>query len=243
MDAAAAVAAASPIIFTVGGAWYFDPISRAKAAEYGLKAYPFYFAGRSGVIGDIGPANVVAAIPFFEPGLVTKQFGTATAERTPSELGRAAAEALAEWGRAKFSAVEGAGRTAELGRRIVEGADGFGRPLFAAWRAVPVPDDAPAALALTIQCLRELRGDCHIHACAALGLSPLEAIIGRDGAERAGQFGWAEPYPDPAPISATRAEAEELTDRQMIQFYGVLTGSELDELVEGVRPTEAAIAG
>ena len=128
MDAAAAVAAASPIIFKVGGAWYFDPVSRAKAAEYGLKAYPFYFAGRSGVIGDIGAANVVAAIPFFEPGLVTKQWGTATAERSPSELGRAAADALAEWGRAKFAGIDSAGRTAELGRRIV---DGGGRPSVA----------------------------------------------------------------------------------------------------------------
>ena len=243
MDAAAAVAAASPIIFKVGGAWYFDPVSRAKAAEYGLKAYPFYFAGRSGVIGDIGAANVVAAIPFFEPGLVTKQWGTATAERSPSELGRAAADALAEWGRAKFAGIDSAGRTAELGRRIVEGAEAFGRPLFTAWRAVPVPDDAPAALAFTIQSLRELRGDSHILACAVLGLSPLEAVVGRDGTEHAGQFGWAEPYPDPAAVSATRTEAEELTDRQMIGFYGVLSGAELDELVEGLRPTEAAAAG
>ena len=61
---------------------------------------------------------------------------------------------------------------------------------------LPVPDDGPAALAFTIQTLRELRGDCHIHACAAMGLTPLEAMVARDGTERAQQFGWPEPFPD-----------------------------------------------
>src|SRR4051794_12021639 len=158
MDAAAAVAAASPIIFKVGGSWFFDPISRAKAAELGIKGYPFYFGARSGVMGDIGVASAASAICFFEPGLVTKQFGTAVADHTPSELGAAGAAACAEWGRAKFAGIESAARTAELGRRIIDGVNPFGHTLFAAWRQVPVPADGPAALAFTIQTLRELRG-------------------------------------------------------------------------------------
>jgi hypothetical protein len=240
MDAAAAVAAASPIIFTVGGTWFFDPISRGKASELGIKGYPFYFGARSGVIGDIAAASAASAICFFEPGLVAKQFGTAVAEHKSSELGSAGAEALAEWGRAKFGGIGTAARTAELGRRIIDGVGAFGHTLFAAWRQVPVPDDGPAALALTVQTLRELRGDCHIHACAAVGLTPLEAMVARDGTERAQQFGWPEPYPDPAPLAAARTEAEELTDRQMIRFYSVLSEAELDEFVDGIRPTEAA---
>jgi hypothetical protein len=240
MDVAAAVAAASPIIFKVGGTWFFDSVSRAKAAELGIKGYPFYFAARSGVLGDVSAPTVVAAFSFFEPSLVTKQFGNAVADHTPSEIGRAGVDALAEWGRAKFSGIDSAARTAELGRRIIEGVGLFGHTLFAAWREVAVPADGPAALALTIQTMRELRGDCHVHACAAVGLTPIEAMISRDGAERAQQFGWPEPYPEPGPLAATRAEAEELTDRQMRRFYGVLSEGELDEFVAGIRPTEAA---
>jgi hypothetical protein len=184
----------------------------------------------------------VAAFSFFEPSLVTKQFGSAVAEHTPSEIAGAGVDALTEWGRARFSGIGSAARTAELGRRIIDGVGLFGHTLFAAWRRVPVPDDGPAALALTIQNLRELRGDCHVHACAAVGLTPLEAMIARDGTERAQQFGWPEPYPDPAPLAAARAEAEDLTDRQMARFYAVLSEPELDELVDGIRLTEAALS-
>jgi hypothetical protein len=137
--------------------------------------------------------------------------------------------------------MDGAERAATLGRRLIDSVQPCGHALFTAWRSVPVPPDGAGALALTFQTLRELRGDCHIHACGAVALTPLEAIVARDGAERAKDFGWPEPYPDPAPLAAARQEAEDLTDRQMQRVYGALTSDERAEFVALIGEAKAAI--
>ena len=220
MDTAAAVIAASPIIYQVGAGWFFAPATRAKGEELGLKTFAFYMTGRSGVMGDITPAAAKSAIGFFNPDMVGKLFGDGTANHSPSEIGRAYVDCCTAWGRATFADLDGAARAAELGRRIIDSVVPCGHALFSAWRAVPVPDDGPAALALTLQTLRELRGDCHMHACGAAGLDALEAILSREGEERAKQFGWPEPYPDTsALVEARRAgrAADRRSDRAVLQ--------------------------
>ncbi|MEA3216470.1 MAG: hypothetical protein QOJ19_2626 [Acidimicrobiia bacterium] len=231
MDTAAAVSAASPIIFQLPPAWFFAPATRAKAEELGIKSFPFYMAGRSGVLGDVGVNTAISALGFFSPTMVTKMIGDATGSHSPSELGSVFVDCCLDWGRQTFGSLEGAERAASLGRKLIDSVQPCGHALFTAWRSVPVPADGPAALALNLQTLRELRGDCHIHACGAVALTPLEAILGRDGAERAKQFGWSEPYPDAEALKAPRQQAEELTDRQMQRVYEALSADERAEFV------------
>ena len=88
-------------------------------------------------------------------------------------------------------------------------------PLFAAWRAMPLPDDSPGARAAVLaHLLREHRGAAHLLAVRASGLSPLEAIIaGPEGEAGATAFGWQPPFPPFEPLVRRRSWAEALTDR------------------------------
>jgi hypothetical protein len=243
MDTAVAVTTASPIIYAIGGAWFFSPTARTKGEELGIKTFALYMAGRSGVMGDITPETAVSAIGFFEPGMITKLFKDGTANHAASEVGRAYGECCVAWGRQTYANLDGAARGAQLARTIIDSVAPCGHALFSAWRAVPVPDDGPGALALSLQTLRELRADCHMHACGATGLTPLEAILAGDGAERAKQFGWQEPYPDVTALTDARRRAEELTDAQMVRAYGALGADELDEFVKVVQAAKAALPG
>jgi hypothetical protein len=116
---------------------------------------------------------------------------------------------------------------------VVE-ADAAGMPLFAAWRAMPVPERAPGArAAVLLHLLREHRGGAHIQAVRASALSPLEAIVaGPDGESGATAFGWQPPYPSFAPLLRRRAWAEALTDRIAGQAYRALEPDERRELVD-----------
>ena len=61
--------------------------------------------------------------------------------------------------------------------RVVEAASVAGAPLFAGWRTLPEPDDAPALALHRLNALRELRGALHGAAVLTVGLSPVEAIV------------------------------------------------------------------
>ena len=97
-------------------------------------------------------------------------------------------------------------------------------PLFAAWRAMPIPDDSPGARAAVLaHLLREHRGAAHIIAIRASDLTPLEAIIaGPEGEAGATAFGWQPPYPPFEPLMRRRAWAEAVTDRIAGEAYRVL---------------------
>src|SRR4029434_4894210 len=86
----------------------------------------------------------------------------------------------------------------------VTAVDGAGLPLFAAWRAMPVPDTAPGAqAAVNLHLLHEHRMGVHVVAVRPAGLTPLQAIIaGPEGETGAVAFGWQPPYPPAGPIGA-----------------------------------------
>jgi hypothetical protein len=243
MDTTAAVTEASPIIYQLGAGWFFSPISKAKGEELGLKTFALYITGRSGVMGDITTESAISAIGFFNPGMVAKLFNDGTANHAASEVGRAYSECCVAWGRETFGQLDGADRAAGLARRLIDSVQPCGHALFSAWRSVPVPDDGPGALALSLQTLRELRGDCHMQACGAMGLTPLEAILAREGAERAKQFGWPEPYPDTSALVDARGRAEDLTDSQMARAYDTLSADERGEFVRLLQAAKASLPG
>jgi hypothetical protein len=100
---------------------------------------------------------------------------------------------------------------------------------------------------LTTQILREMRGAAHINAIAAVGISPLDAILAstnappRTGPEYAERMGFPGPFRDPEEVRGQRLEAEALTARILEPFFAALDGAELAEFGEVVETTRNAI--
>ena len=113
-------------------------------------------------------------------------------------------------------------RLVELTERVVAAVDAAGLPLFAAWRAMPVPDDAPGARGGGRCCTCCTSTGCGVHVVAvrASGLTPLEAIIaGPDGETGAVAFGWQPPYPPAGPLVRRLMWAEAVADSLAGQAY------------------------
>jgi len=152
---------------------------------------------------------------------------------TPAAGAAHFAAACCAYGRQHFASFEGAARLAVLAEKVADEADPAGMPLFAGWRALPRPHDAPARLVMALNGLREQRGGAHNMAVLVAGLTPLEAIVGsRFGAPNARLFGWPEPYPDPASTAGRRAEAEKTTNAMIAPAYAVLDAAERAEFVD-----------
>lgn len=247
------VRAVSPQIHQIGGAWFFTPQVAAEGARVGIHdPFALYAAGRGGVLGDAVPSVVASCFAFFPAAVVTARYARAVAVAPATTCADAYAAGLAAWGRDTFVDLPGLARLAELARRVAAAADPImGLPLFAGWRARRPPDDPAGAAATAVQVLRELRGDLHIHAVVAHGLTPLEAILGKDGPARARQLGYPEPYPDPAIYLDRRRRAEDRTDELVARAYATLDESErtefrrlLDPLAQAVsRPATSAGSG
>lgn len=176
---------------------------------------------------------------FIAPEAVRDGWEAAGRVAPPSEV---AAQNLAEccrWGREYLEPFYGLSRMVELAGRVVLAAEIAGMPLFAAWRAMPLPDVSLGARAAVLaHLLREHRGAAHLLAVRASGLTPLEAIIaGPDGEAGATAFGWQPPFPPYEPLVKRRSWAEALTDRIAGEAYRVL---ELDERAELVGLLERA---
>jgi hypothetical protein len=185
-----------------------------RGAEWGwTDGLAFYVAGRGGVLGDVDGEVVAAAFGFFEPASIAARWAQGVSVAGAREAARRYNEAAAAWGRDRLTDVDGVGRLAELGERVIAAADAAGLPLFAGWRAERRVDDAAGHAGQVIHVLREWRGGNHLVATIAVGLRPLEAVLAGDGPKQATVCGWAEPFPDCDALVPLRREAESLTDR------------------------------
>jgi hypothetical protein len=146
------------------------------------------------------------------------------------------------WGRTRYAGLAEADRLADLLERVAVAADAAGSPLFAAWRAQPLPADAPGRVVQLLHVLREHRGGAHLGAVRSVGLRPLEAIVtGPGGPGNATFFGWSAPLPEATDrLRALLARAEEATDAQVGPAYGVLDGAERDDLLRLLAAATAA---
>ncbi len=228
-----AAAAAKPYVSELGNAFSLDPKTMRRVREIGLTGWSFYVAGRGGALGDVRVDTVAAALGFIAPAAVQDGWDAARRVAPPAEI---AAQNLAEccrWGRERLGDFKGLERLLELAERVVVEAEPAGMPLFAAWRAMPIPDDTPGArAAVLLHLLREHRGAAHLLAVRASSLTPIEAIIaGPDGEAGATAFGWQPPYPPVEPLIRRRTWAEAITDRIAGEAYRALTALERQELV------------
>ncbi|HEX6471602.1 MAG TPA: hypothetical protein VF069_21055 [Streptosporangiaceae bacterium] len=231
-DARALAADVKTCVRRLGGTFMKSAQARRDADRLGLPGFTYYFYGRGGVLGDIEPDIAATAFMFFPPAFVRDHWLAGRGRLRPHQSALCYAETCRTWGRAHLAHIPGADRLAELLRRVAESAPATGLPLFAGWRALPLPDDAPARVAQLAHVLREHRGGLHAIAVLATGLTPLEATVARtDGERRAKFLRWPEPYPTVTDeIHRRRQVAEELTDDLAASAYAVLSAAERTEL-------------
>jgi hypothetical protein len=220
----------------LGGAFMFSREAKAYGAEIGVDGFigP-YMRGRAGVLGDVDADVVTAAFGFFPADTVRAAWESVP--HPPAKAAEAYLRVAHDFGRRKLTGFKEPDRLAELLKAVVDNADVAGVPLFAGWRAMPLPDDASAQVMQLAHTMRELRGGLHFLAVLAGGLSPLEAVlIGgsplADGPGQARFYGWEEPFPEVTDeLRARWNAAEEVTETLITPAFDVLGASEGEELV------------
>lgn len=223
-----------------------------------------YFAGRAAPLGTSVPAEVVHALFYnFAPGEVARHIPKVWDTITP-----AAAIVAREQGcvtalrRILGDLVETSEFqwTSVLLTKAATSAPFEGRPMYAALRALPVPEEPVARLFHAASLLREHRGDGHIAALMAEGVGGLEAhvLLALDLGMPARTFGRIHHLPaaqlttlldgmaDRGLIEdeetftpagrRVKDQIEAMTDALAAAPYEVLDAAEIDELIGGLEP-------
>lgn len=212
--ALAVVKATAVPIHDIGTAAYLSPDIAAWAAEWGWSnPFAFYFAGRGGMLGDVGSDVVTSALGWFEPSAVQAMFSEGIGVVGATGAAARMAEAHGMWGEKHYGGVEGLEEIVAVTEEFVDGLEGSAIPLFVGWRHAARSESPSGRVAQLMQILREWRGGIHLVATTAVGLSPLEAILTNEGPGQAKFFGWPVPFPDIDAIKERHHEAEEITDR------------------------------
>ncbi len=163
----------------VHGVTYFAPEARAALDGLGYRGFWMgYFAARSAPLGIV-PAEVVTAVFYnFAPERVAKALPAAWQIAGPEAALRARQDsAVAALRRYGLSSDENVFVAAELAGKAAREAPLDGRPLFAANRALPWPQNPLAALWHAATLLREQRGDAHVAALTAAAVSGRESNV------------------------------------------------------------------
>jgi hypothetical protein len=240
--ALAVIKSTSTPIHDIGTAIYLSPDTFGWASQWGwTNPIAFYFAGRGGMLGDVGAEVVEAALGWFEPGAVKAMYGEGAAVAGATAAAQRMAEAHDLWGQKHLSDVKSLDEIVAITEELVDGLEGSALPLFAGWRSAPRANDIAGRAAQLMQILREWRGGIHLVATTAVGLTPMEAILTNEGEGQAKFFGWSEPFPDCAAIRHKHDEAEEMTDQLSAEALGrALSRDKYDAFEAGVEAVRAA---
>jgi hypothetical protein len=247
---------------------YFDDGCRRSMDEVGMRGFWMgYFAGRAAPMGPVGPEVVGATFFNFHPDLVRRAVPDAWSFADPGRIWAARRYGAAGTLRRCVPDIEaGAARAVPLLSRLVDGAVGAGRPLFAATRATGAPDDPVEALWHACTCLREHRGDGHVAALTASGLDGAEALVlfaaseglpddlfirsrgwsaseWAQAGERLARRGLLDDSGLTTGGAGLRRDIEAMTDRQAARPFGSLDDRMLHELADTLRPMAAAVHG
>lgn len=229
---------------------YFAPEARAAFDALGYRGFWMgYFAGRSAPLGAAPPAVVTATFYNFAPARVAKALPAAweIAPRDDAlrERLRSAVAALRRYGATEPEHAERLRVAAALAAKAAAGAPIDGRALFAANAALPWPDDPLETLWHAATLLREHRGDGHVAALVAAGVSGRESNVlhAAAGVVPAEYIKRTRDYDDAEWQRCTEA----LTTRGVLTADGELTdaGRELKAHIETATDTAAltALAG
>ena len=213
---------------------YFAPEARAALDKLGYRGYWMgYFAARSAPLGPVSPEVVTAIFYNFAPARVAKALPAAWQIAGPEAALRARQEsAVTALRRYGLTADENVTAAAELAGKAARQAPLDGRPLFAANRALPWPDDPLAALWHAATLLREQRGDVHVAVLAAAGVSGRECNVLQTatGAVPRDYMARARDYDD----AEWSHHEQQLAERGLLNGDGSITtaGQELKDAVE-----------
>ncbi|MFE3176992.1 hypothetical protein ACFXPA_07240 [Amycolatopsis sp. NPDC059090] len=210
---------------------YFAPEPAAAAKHVGLRGWWMgYFAGRAAPLGPIGPEPVTSMFFGFAPGMVARALPDAWTFASPSDVVRTRVEAV-EAALTRLLGSEAVDELVTLLEKAVAACQFDARPLAAAWSAVPRPDRPLARLWLATAVLREHRGDGHVLAAVASGLTGLETTLTHiaTGATTREQVQRARGWTDEEWSAAT----ENLVDRGLIDADGLTpAGVEVRRTIE-----------
>jgi hypothetical protein len=191
------------------------------------------------VLGDVDPAIVTAALAFFHPDTVARSWTNGRAVLPRPEAAEAFAGCAASWADAHLGDDVDWPRLSELASTVIASASVIGAPLFAGWRAMPVPAEPKQAAHHQLNVLRELRMARHASAVVSVGLDPGDAVRHRSP-HMLPIFGWDEAELGPGTV-ARWDEAEALTNRATARDYAVLSDSEAAELVDLCTAASASV--
>jgi hypothetical protein len=257
------------LVEPIGLVPYFADESDEALMALGLRnPWDAYFAGRAAPLGRTAPAELVHAVFYnFAPGEVARHLPRVWDLTTPEAALAARERGCAAGMRRILGELADDPAIARAGDLLLTAATSApveGRALYAALRALPVPQEPVARLWHAATLLREHRGDGHIVALVTEGIGGTEAHVlhalsidlpakefGRvwhlpaaqltaviDGMRTRGLIGidgWLT-----AAGRATKERVEALTDRLAEAPYNALSPSELDRLVADLEPVSAA---
>ena len=227
----------------IHGVTYFAPEVREALDGLGYKGYWMgYFAARSAPLGQVSPELVTAIFYNFAPSRVAKALPAAWENAGPAEALRVRLDtAVAVLRRYGLKDDENVSTAAELLGKVAQGAPLSGRPLFAANRALPWPDEPLAALWHATTLLREHRGDTHIAVLSAAGVTGRECNVlhSAAGAVPRDYIARTRDYDD----EEWQSHAQRLAARGLLDDGGTLTaaGQELKDHIEST--TDALAVG
>jgi hypothetical protein len=236
----------------------------------GLRNYwDAYFAGRAAPLGSDVPAGVVHAIFYnFAPGEAARHiprvWDLITPEAALAARDRGCVVALRRM-LGDLADNPSVARAADLAVKAATCTRTEGRPLYAALRTLPVPEQPLGRLWYAGNLLREHRGDGHVVALVANGIGGTEAhvLLALSEGMPAEKFGRVSHLPHAqltavvdgmcergliggdgwltADGRATKAQIEALTDDLAAPAYDALEPSELAQLIADLEPIAAAL--
>lgn len=185
---------------TLHAVTYFGEETQIAARDLGASGFWMgYFGLRAAPLGRPTAATVDATFANFAPAFVRRWVPDVWDRVDPMQAVVVRAGAAARTLRRTTDLSDETARSlAEQLHPAIGAADALGRPLFAANRDLPEPDDPLAALWQACTTLREHRGDGHLISLASAGVGGLDAHVlltldhGTDPAHLKRARGWTD---------------------------------------------------
>jgi len=248
---------------------YFSAEPLSTLANAGYRGFWMgYFAGRAAPLGPVGADLVFSTFYNFSQQHVSRAIPDAWSFAPPSAALEARQRGSVEALQRAFAQLETGDdlrTTVEHLRMAALTAPEEGRPLFAANRGLPWPEEPVAALWHACTLLREHRGDGHVSALVAAGIGGREAnaLQVAAGAVPREVFNVARHYDDDEWHHVTRrlmdrglidsngrltdrgvelrSEVEDRTDRAALTACDSLSDQQLDFLIDSLTPLARAV--